>query len=120
MIKNVSFKGNPTIVIEEQVYLTHWIPLHNINCAHSGIGPLLKFNGIVYKSRPVLLVPVLWTIVLLTNISGSGCVWVKSDLIKISILGTGLNLTCSESVFQFAQTVDSVVRQLRYIPVYIR
>ena len=28
--------------------LTHWIPLQNINCAHLGTGPLLKFNGIVY------------------------------------------------------------------------
>ena len=31
--------------------LTHWIPLHNINCAHLGTGPLFKFNGIVYQSR---------------------------------------------------------------------
>ena len=28
--------------------LTHRIPLHNINCAHLGAGPLLKFNGLVY------------------------------------------------------------------------
>ena len=28
--------------------LTHWKPFHDINCAHLGTGPLLKFNGIVY------------------------------------------------------------------------
>ena len=28
--------------------LTHWIPLHSINCAQLGIGPLFKFNDIVY------------------------------------------------------------------------
>ena len=28
--------------------LAHWKPLHNINCAHLGTSPLLKFNGIVY------------------------------------------------------------------------
>ena len=27
------------------IYLTHWKPLHNINCAHRCTGPLLKFNG---------------------------------------------------------------------------
>ena len=29
-------------------YLTHWHPLHNINCAHLGTGPLFNFNGILY------------------------------------------------------------------------
>ena len=28
--------------------LEYWIPRHNISCAHSGTGLLLKFNGIVY------------------------------------------------------------------------
>ena len=28
---------------------THWIPLHNISCAHLGTGLLFKFNGIVYN-----------------------------------------------------------------------
>ena len=36
----------------------HWIPLHNINCAHSSAGPLLKFNGYC------ILIP--------TNIIGTG------------------------------------------------
>ena len=41
--------------------LTHWIPLHKINCAHLGTDPLFKFNGIVYLSRPLLLVPGLFS-----------------------------------------------------------
>ena len=52
------------------------MPLHTINCAHLGTGPLFKFNGIVYLSRAILLVQVLWTIALLTNVIGSSFQWV--------------------------------------------
>ena len=51
-------------------FKTHWIPLHNINCLHLGTGPLLEINGILYHSRPILLV-------LLTNNNGGRSVWVK-------------------------------------------
>ena len=52
--------------------LTHWIPPHNINHVHHCPGLLFKFILV-----PRLLALVFWPIVVLTNMIGSGTVWVK-------------------------------------------